>query len=89
MAPHSGNPDNPFQAPEYEISKHECINDPGRKIYAAMVTKLDESVGQVVSALEKNKMLNNSIIIFMSDNGAATYGLHSNRGSNYPLRGVC
>ncbi|EEB20452.1 arylsulfatase B precursor, putative [Pediculus humanus corporis] len=88
LAPHSGNPDNPFQAPEDEISKHECINDPGRKIYAAMVTKLDESVGQVVSALEKNKMLNNSIIIFMSDNGAATYGLHSNRGSNYPLRGL-
>ena len=49
---------------------------------------LDESVGRTVAALKKAKMLENSIIIFASDNGAQTEGLLENFGSNYPLRGV-
>lgn len=53
-----------------------------------MVAKLDESVGEVVAALREKNMLDNSVIVFMSDNGAPTHGIHSNRGSNYPLRGV-
>ena len=53
-----------------------------------MVSKLDQSVGEIVTALRHRDMLQNSIIIFMSDNGAPTMGIHSNRGSNYPLRGV-
>jgi arylsulfatase A-like enzyme len=53
-----------------------------------MVSKLDESVGQIIHALTDTGMLNNSIIIFISDNGAPTVGIHENWGSNYPLRGV-
>lgn len=89
LAPHTGNPENPFQAPEEEILKHQHIADPERRVYAAMVTKLDESVGKIVEALKAADMLDNSIILFMADNGAPTHGIHSNRGSNWPLRGVC
>lgn len=53
-----------------------------------MVSKLDESVGTVIEALNKNSMLENSIVVFMSDNGAPIIGLYSNWGSNYPFRGV-
>lgn len=53
-----------------------------------MVSKLDQSVGEVTAALRRRGMLDNSIIVFLSDNGAPTMGIHSNRGSNYPLRGV-
>ncbi|KAK6619656.1 hypothetical protein RUM43_012413 [Polyplax serrata] len=88
LAPHTGNPENPFQAPEEEILKHQHIADPERRVYAAMVTKLDESVGKIVEALKAADMLDNSIILFMADNGAPTYGIHSNRGSNWPLRGM-
>ncbi|XP_043483335.1 arylsulfatase B-like isoform X2 [Leptopilina heterotoma] len=88
LAPHTGNQDNPFQAPDEEIAKFSYIQDPERRIYAAMVSKLDQSVGEVIAALRRRAMLDNSIIIFLSDNGAPTMGIHSNRGSNYPLRGI-
>ena len=88
LAPHSGNDREPLQAPDEEIAKFSYIQDPERRIYAAMMSKLDESVGEVVSALRRKGMLDNSIILFMADNGAATQGIHYNRGSNYPLKGV-
>lgn len=56
--------------------------------YAGMVKALDESVERVVKALSDANMLDNSIIVFMSDNGAPSIGFLENSGSNYPLRGV-
>ncbi|XP_037956831.1 arylsulfatase B-like [Teleopsis dalmanni] len=87
LAPHSGNEDNPLQAPAEEIRKFKHIKDPNRRIYAAMISKLDESVGRITAALERANMLENSIIIFYSDNGAPSVGLFSNTGKNWPLRG--
>lgn len=56
-----------------------------------MLTSLDDSVGSIIETLNKNKMLENSIILFISDNGAPTEDTlwyHENYGSNWPLRGV-
>lgn len=57
-------------------------------IATGMVSALDESTGQVVKALEKKGMLSDSMIIFVSDNGAMTHGSQPNEGSNFPYRGV-
>ena len=59
-------------------------------MFIGMVHALDESVGKIVKALSVANMLDNSIILFSSDNGAPTpdYVPFSNSGSNYPLRGV-
>ncbi|KAK2575488.1 hypothetical protein KPH14_011215 [Odynerus spinipes] len=64
------------------------IKDIKRRAYAGVVAALDESVGRIADALRKADMLKNSIILFMSDNGAQTEGLLQNYGSNYPLRGL-
>ncbi|XP_039310041.1 arylsulfatase B [Solenopsis invicta] len=88
LAPHSGNQNNLLQAPAKEIAKFSYITNPARRIYAAMVSKLDHSVGEIIEALNKRKMLENSIVLFLSDNGAPTEGFLQNYGSNYPFRGI-
>lgn len=52
-----------------------------------MIHRLDLGVGEVVQALKDTDMLKNSIVIFFSDNGGPTLGIHSTASSNYPLRG--
>ncbi|XP_050430789.1 arylsulfatase B-like [Adelges cooleyi] len=99
VAVHTGNYGKPLEAPQSEINKFKHIADPNRRTYAAMVSKLDESVGRVVQALYDKKMLENTIIVFMSDNGAPSFddsgrnfpanaGITPNWGSNFPYRGT-
>lgn len=38
-------------------------------IYAAMMDRVDQGVGNILSALEKKKILDNTLVIFVSDNG--------------------
>lgn len=57
-------------------------------LFLEMVSKLDESVGRIVHALGEKGMLRDSLILFLTDNGAASIGRYRNYGSNYPLRGV-
>jgi arylsulfatase A-like enzyme len=63
-APHS-----PYQAPQEYIDKYRSIEDPTRRSYAAMISCMDDEIGKLVSALEKKKMRENTLIVFMSDNG--------------------
>lgn len=55
---------------------------------SAVLSKLDDSVGEVVEALREKNMLENSIIVFTTDNGGPAAGFNINAASNYPLRGV-
>ncbi|KAJ8976024.1 hypothetical protein NQ317_003565 [Molorchus minor] len=87
-AVHSGNPYEPLRAPDSEIQKFSYIKDYSRQRFAAILSKLDESVGEVVKALKNNNMLKNSIIVFTTDNGGPAAGFNLNAASNYPLKGV-
>jgi arylsulfatase A-like enzyme len=54
-------------------------------VYAGMVEAMDQAVGKVLDALDKNSVSDNTIVIFTSDNG----GLSTSEGhptSNLPIR---
>ena len=59
------------------------ISDPARRKYAAMVLALDDGVGQIVETLQEQNLLDNTLIFFLSDNGA----VQADFTRNNPLRG--
>lgn len=76
-APHS-----PLEAKEADIALYADIPDRKRRIYAAMVHAVDRGVGSLVAALRGTGALNNTLIVFFSDNG----GKESLGANNGPLR---
>lgn len=54
-----------------------------RKYYLANIDSLDDHVGQVLGALEKMGVADNTLVVFMSDNGASV----NSGGNSSPLRG--
>lgn len=62
-------PHTPFQAPQRYIDMYAGVADPSRRLYAAMITAMDEQIGKVVEALEARGMRDDTLIIFHSDNG--------------------
>lgn len=81
----------PLRAKADVIAKYPGQAVGGRQsnpVYAAMVESMDDAVGAVLKALDDNKLADNTIVIFTSDNG----GLATSEGGpfgatfNGPLR---
>lgn len=45
-----------------------------RAIYAAQVDRMDQNIGKLIVHLEREKLMDNTIIIFINDNGACAEG---------------
>jgi arylsulfatase A-like enzyme len=82
-------PHTPKQAPEDYLAKAgQTITDPTRRVYAAQIMALDDAVGQVMTALRESGQEENTVVVYVSDNGAALIkGSAESGGSNGPLRG--
>ena len=74
----------PMQGAVEYMKKFSHIEDSHRRIFAAMLAQLDDSVGKVVEQLRASGVEENTLIVFLSDNGWPTKELTS---SNAPLRG--
>lgn len=77
-APHA-----PMHAKPEHIELFKDIKNPKRRIYAAMMVSLDENIGRVLQYLQEKDELDNTLIVFLSDNGGPTY---KNGSDNGPLR---
>jgi arylsulfatase A-like enzyme len=73
----------PLQGAQPYMKRFEHIPDIQRRIFAAMLSNLDDSVGEILSTLQKLSLEENTLIFFISDNGGPTKELTS---SNLPLR---
>lgn len=74
----------PMQALPEDVKRFEHIPDFHRRVFAAMLSSLDNGVGQVLSRLRSLELEQDTLIFFLSDNGGPTAELTS---SNLPLRG--
>src|SRR5262249_26108022 len=62
--------------------------DPTRRTYAAMLAAMDEAVGKVLDKLRAEKLEEQTLVFFISDNGGPTMpGTTINGSINTPLRG--
>ena len=77
-------PHNPLQATEKYLNRFENIKNPKRRTYAAMVSAVDDGVGNLLDKLKETGVMDNTIIVFLSDNGGP---VSDNNSNNAPLRG--
>ncbi len=78
-APHA-----PMQATEADLELFQHIADKKRRTYCAMVHRLDVNVGRIMQALEENGVAENTLVVFLSDNGGPC---DSNGSINAPFNG--
>ncbi len=86
----------PFDEPPAWLDSVSHI-EPGRRQYAACVRHMDSTIGRMISALERTGQLDNTVIVFFSDNGGTNGDGSLNypegkanspiKGLNHPLRG--
>lgn len=82
-APHA-----PFQVPESYLAPYKSMSIPEQvaAVYA-MVANLDENVGRLLAALKRLRLAQNTIVVFLTDNGPNgqryNAGLRAAKGSVY------
>ena len=74
----------PMQGADQYMQRFSHIEDIHRRIFAAMLSNLDDSVGAVLNKLRDENLEERTLVFFISDNGGPTRELTS---SNLPLRG--
>ncbi len=78
-APHA-----PMQATEADLELFKNIKDLKRRTYCAMVHRLDVNVGKILKTLKDEGLDQNTLVVFISDNGGP---VDSNASNNAPLNG--
>ena len=83
-APHA-----PLQATEKYLARFAHLPNERRRIYAAMISAVDDGVGRVLAELDRQGMAENTIVFFLSDNGGVTNRDTGEQpvADNSPLRG--
>ena len=74
----------PLQGADRYMHRFSHIEDIQRRIFAAMLSNLDDSVGKVLNKIRECDLTKKTIVFFLSDNGGPTLELTS---SNVPLSG--
>ena len=77
-------PHTPYQGPDDKTPEpvpQDNYNKGTRATFAAMVERMDEGIGKIMGTLKERNIADNTLVIFMSDNGA------NKTGNNSPYSG--
>ncbi|XP_006818535.1 arylsulfatase B-like [Saccoglossus kowalevskii] len=78
----------PIQAPDKYIDMYPDIDDPARRVYAAMVTCMDDAIGSVVDQLKESQLWNNTVLIVSTgDTGTDTVTIMNRKKKIGPVTG--
>ena len=80
-------PHTPIQATAKYVDRFPDIEREGPRIFAAMVSALDDAVGEVVAALRRHGLERDTLVVFISDNGCINY-VGDTICTNAPLSGA-
>jgi len=73
----------PMHAADKYLARFKDVSDPQRRTYCGMMSAMDDAIGAVLKKLDENRLTDNTLIFFVSDNG----GPPVNASSNGPLHG--
>lgn len=74
---------NPLEATDKYLDRFDGVINPRRKKYVAMMSAMDDAIGQVLAKLKSAGLEEETLVFFISDNG----GPPANMSRNGPLRG--
>ncbi|MFV0483577.1 MAG: sulfatase [Bacteroidales bacterium] len=77
-------PHTPMQATEEDLKLFSNIENEKHRTYCAMIYRLDVNVGRIMKALEDNGVADNTLVVFLSDNGGPC---EQNTSLNAPYNG--
>jgi arylsulfatase A-like enzyme len=77
-------PHDPFQVPRDYFDRIRDVHDTVKRVYYGMIEAMDDAVGKIVEKLRTLHIEEQTLIVFISDNGGATY---TRATDNAPLRG--
>lgn len=72
-------PHTPLEATEADLALYQDIKDEKRRTYAAMVHAVDRGIGKLTAALKETGEYENTLVVFLSDNGGKTSAGATNR----------
>jgi arylsulfatase A-like enzyme len=78
-------PHEPMEAKEEDLARFPNIEDPLRRKTLAMMACMDDNIGRLLETLREQKIEENTLIFFISDNGGAP---KHNGSLNHPFRGT-
>jgi arylsulfatase A-like enzyme len=70
----------PLQAPQKYLDRFPDINNDTRKMFAAMLSAMDDAVGKVLAKVREMKQEEQTLIFFIADNGGPTASTTSQNG---------
>lgn len=62
------------QIGDWDKVEHKAWESRCMEVYAAMIDSMDQGIGHITSALKAREMLDNTLILFMQDNGGCQEG---------------
>jgi arylsulfatase A-like enzyme len=77
----------PSQAPQKYLDRFPNIEDQPRKLYAGMLSAMDDAIGRVLAAVRDAGLEENTLIFFTADNGGPMTKMGQNASNNKPHRG--